>query len=77
VKEMLRRTDITLGEMLRTQALRDPGLTVLVCEEEKKFLWQVGHTRTPSQRAAVAPLACDYSRLGRDFRGGFAGLNFL
>ena len=26
---------MTLGEMLHTQALRDPGATVLVCEEEE------------------------------------------
>ena len=34
VKGMLRRTDMTLGETLHTQPLRDPGATVLVCEEE-------------------------------------------
>jgi hypothetical protein len=37
---------MTLGEMLRTQALRDPGPTVLVCEEEKNSYGELD-TRVP------------------------------
>lgn len=47
---------MTLGEMLHTQTLRDPGATVLVCEEEKHSYGELD-TRYPEptgSRGAVA-----------------------